>query len=239
MVRYGDRPEQFAELTRPDGDDPVPVAVIIHGGFWRAKWDLALGRPVADTLPSRGWAAWNVEYRRVGNGGGYPVTLDDVAAAIDALADVAAAARLDLERVVTIGHSAGGQLAAWAATRQDPLVRVSGVVAQAGVLDLRQAAQDRLGDGACEAFLDGLPATVPDRYANASPIEHLPLGVPSLCVHGQADDVVPVSQSERFVAAARVAGDDAELAIVDGDHFVVIDPSSDAWRAVLNWLAQR
>jgi len=239
VVRYGDRPEQFAELTRPDGDDPVPVAVIIHGGFWRAKWDLALGRPLADTLPSRGWAAWNVEYRRVGNGGGYPVTLDDVAAAIDALADVAAAARLDLERVVTIGHSAGGQLAAWAATRQDPLVRVSGVVAQAGVLDLRQAAQDRLGDGACEAFLDGLPATVPDRYVKASPIEQLPLGVPSLCVHGQADDVVPVSQSERFVEAARVAGDDAELALVDGDHFVVIDPSSDAWRAVLNWLAQR
>jgi acetyl esterase/lipase len=239
VVRYGDHPEQFAELTRPDGDDPVPVAVVIHGGFWRAKWDLALGRPLADTLPSRGWAAWNVEYRRVGNGGGYPETLDDVAAAIDALAGTAATAQLDLERVVTIGHSAGGHLAAWAATRQDPLVRVSGVVAQAGVLDLRQAAADRLGDGACEAFLDGLPATVHDRYVDASPIEQLPLGVPILCVHGQADDVVPVSQSERFVAAARAAGDDAELALVDGDHFVVIDPSSDAWRAVLNWLDQR
>ena len=88
-VRYGDHPEQFAELLRPDGDEPVPVAVIIHGGFWRAKWDLALGRPLADTLPARGWAALNIEYRRVGNGGGYPVTLDDVAAAIDALADVA------------------------------------------------------------------------------------------------------------------------------------------------------
>jgi acetyl esterase/lipase len=239
VVRYGDHPEQFAELTRPDGDDPLPVAVIIHGGFWRAKWDLVLGRPLADSLRAQGWAAWNIEYRRVGNGGGYPETLDDVAAAIDALADVAATARLDLHRVVTIGHSAGGHLAAWAATRQDPLVRVSGVVAQAGVLDLRQAAQDRLGDGACEAFLDGLPATVPDRYVDASPIEHLPLGVPILCVHGQADAVVPVSQSERFVAAACAAGDDAELALVDGDHFVVIDPSSDAWRAVLNWLARR
>ena len=238
VVRYGDHPEQFAELTRPDGAEPAPVAVVIHGGFWRAKWDLALGRPLADTLPSRGWAAWNIEYRRVGNGGGYPETLDDVAAAIDALADIATEARLDLDRVVTIGHSAGGHLAAWAATRQVPLVRVSGVVAQAGVLDLRQAAADRLGDGACEAFLEGLPATVPDRYVTASPIEHLPLGVPILCVHGRADDVVPVSQSERFVAAARAAGDDAELAVIDGDHFVVIDPSSDAWRAVLNWLDQ-
>ncbi len=238
-LRYGEHPEQFAELLRPDSDEAVPVAVIVHGGFWRAKWDLALGRPLADTLPARGWAALNIEYRRVGNGGGYPVTLDDVAAAIDALADVAAAAPLDLDRVVTIGHSAGGHLAAWSATRHDPLVRVSGVVAQAGVLDLRQAAHDRLGDGACEAFLDGLPENVPDRYHHASPIEHLPLGVPILCVHGRADDVVPVSQSENFVAAARAAGDDAELALVEGDHFVVIDPSSDAWRAVLNWLDRR
>jgi acetyl esterase/lipase len=237
--RYGDHPEQFAELTRPDGDDHVPVAVIIHGGFWRARWDLALGRPLAATLPTRGWAAWNIEYRRVGNGGGYPVTLDDVSAAIDALAGVGGTEPLDLERVVTIGHSAGGHLAAWSATRQDPTVRVSGVVAQAGVLDLRLAADDHLGDGACEAFLDGLPGAVPDRYHHASPIEHVPLGVPILCVHGRADDIVPVSQSERFVATARAAGDEAELALIDGDHFVVIDPGSDAWNAVLNWLDRR
>ena len=122
-IRYGDHPAQFAELTVPDGPGPWPVAVVIHGGFWRRQYDLSLGRPLAETLPLEGWAALNIEYRRVGDGGGYPATLDDVGAAIDALADVDAP--LDLGRVVTIGHSAGGHLAAWAATRDDPVVAVT------------------------------------------------------------------------------------------------------------------
>ncbi len=234
-VRYGADEFQFAELSLPlDAPEPPPLAVVVHGGFWRSRHDLSLGRPLAATLPGRGWAAWNIEYRRVGNGGGYPATLDDVGAAIDALASVDAP--LDLSRVVSIGHSAGGHLAAWAATRADPAVAIAGVVSQAGVLDLRRAADDVLGSGATEAFLGGEPADVPERYAEVSPIEHLPFGVPVLCVHGRGDDIVPISQSERFVAAALAAGDDAELVAVDGDHFVVIDPAGDAWAAVLAWL---
>jgi acetyl esterase/lipase len=234
IVRYGDGPAQFAELTVPAGDSEAPVAVVIHGGFWRQRYDLALGRPLAATLPPRGWAALNVEYRRVGGGGGFPATLDDVSAAIDALGRFDAA--LDLRRVVTVGHSAGGQLAAWAATRREPGVPVTAVVAQAGVLDLRAAARDQLGDGATQAFLGGDPDEVPERYDVASPIEHVPLGVPLLCVHGRADTNVPIGQSETFVAAARAAGDDAELEAIEGDHFVVIDPASAAWENVLRWL---
>ena len=237
VVRYGDHPAQFVELTVPAGGQEAPVAAVIHGGFWRQRYDLSLGRPLAATLPARGWAALNIEYRRVDGGGGYPATLDDVAAAIDALADVDAA--LDLRSVVTIGHSAGGHLAAWAATRRDPAVPVTGVVSQAGVLDLRRAALDRLGAGATQAFLGGDPSQVPERYDDASPMERLPLGVPVLCVHGRADTNVPISQSEDFVAAAKTAGDDVELQAVDGDHFVVIDPTSDAWARVLRWLDER
>ncbi|MET0579496.1 MAG: prolyl oligopeptidase family serine peptidase, partial [Ilumatobacteraceae bacterium] len=223
-LRYGADPSQFADLTLPIGAaGPVPVAVVIHGGFWRSTYDLSLGEPLAATLPPRGWAALNVEYRRVGNGGGFDATLADVGAAVDALAAVGEP--LDLTRVVTIGHSAGGQLAAWAATRSDPAVAVTGVVAQAGVLDLRRAAADRLGNGAVQAFLGGEPSAVPDRYDAASPIEHLPLGVPVLCVHGRRDANVPLGQSASFVDAAVAAGDDAELVTVDGDHFVVIDPT--------------
>jgi acetyl esterase/lipase len=233
-VVYGDDPAQFAELTVPAGGGPAPVAVVIHGGFWRQRYDLSLGRPLAATLPERGWAALNVEYRRVGGGGGFPATLDDVAAAIDALTGVDAA--LDLLRVVAIGHSAGGHLAAWSATRCDAKVAVTGVVSQAGVLDLRGAARDQLGAGATQDFLGGDAVEVPERYDESSPIEHVPLGVPVLCVHGRADTNVPISQSQDFVAAARAAGDDAELETVDGDHFVVIDPSSDAWASVLRWL---
>lgn len=234
-VRYGADPSQFAELSIPLGTDgPPPVAVVIHGGFWRSAYDLSLGRPLAATLPPRGWAALNVEYRRVGGGGGFAATLADVAAAIDALAAVVEP--LDLTRVVTIGHSAGGQLAAWAATRVDAAVAVTAVVAQAGVLDLRRAAADRLGNGATQAFLGGEPSDVPERYDVASPIEQLPLGVPVLCIHGRGDANVPLSQSEAFVAVATASGDDAELITVDGDHFVLIDPASGAWSTVLDWL---
>ena len=129
----------------------------------------------------------------MGDGGGYPATLDDVSAAIDALAGIDAA--LDLDNVVTIGHSAGGHLAAWAATRHEPAVAVTGVVSQAGVLDLRAAAGEQLGAGATQAFLGGGPDEVPERYDHASPIEHVPLGVPVLCVHGRDDANVPSTRA--------------------------------------------
>ena len=111
-IRYGDDPAQFGELTLPDGP-PKGVVVVIHGGFWKAAYDLSLGRPLATSLAEHGWAAWNIEYRRVGNGGGDPATFDDVAAAIDALRDQ----DLPLDRVLGLGHSAGGHLATWAASR--------------------------------------------------------------------------------------------------------------------------
>lgn len=233
VLRYGDDPSQIVELTRPAVGGDVPVGVVIHGGFWRAAYDLSLGRPLAASLVDHGWAAWNVEYRRVGNGGGYPQTLDDIGAAIDALADVEG---IDRSRVVTIGHSAGGHLATWAASREDPVVDVTAVVAQAGVLDLRRAAADHLGGDATQGFLGGGPVEVSDAYAIADPTAHLPLGVPVLCVHGHDDDIVPIGQSEDFVTAATAAGDDARLVAVDGDHFVVLDPASDAWAAVLDFL---
>ncbi|MDX6327563.1 MAG: hypothetical protein QOK15_3917, partial [Nocardioidaceae bacterium] len=140
-ISYGTDPSQYAELYRPAGPSHG-VVVVIHGGFWRAQYDASLGQPLAEDLARRGWTAWNVEYRRVGNGGGAPQTFDDVSAAIDQLAEVP---ELDLSRVVTLGHSAGGHLATWAAARgrsaaQPPeRVEVTAVVSQAGVLDLVSA----------------------------------------------------------------------------------------------------
>jgi len=232
-VTYGADPHQFAELWLPP-QEPRGVVVVIHGGFWRARYDLSLGRPLAESLVEHGWAAWNVEYRRVGNGGGSPQTMDDVAAAIDALADH----DLDLTRVITVGHSAGGHLAAWSASRgrhdRWPVrVAVTGVVAQAGVLDLRAAYDEQLGSGAVEEFLGHPPGPADDP---GDPVRQVPLGVPVHCVHGIADDTVPVTQSRAYVAAATRAGARAELTEVDGDHFVVIDPASDAWRQTLEIL---
>lgn len=234
---YGGHPAQFAELTLPSGPGPYPVVVVVHGGFWKERYDLALGRPLAADLAEAGVAAWNVEYRRVGqDGGGWPGTVDDVYAAVDALGAVAeglavehGAAVLDLSRVAAVGHSAGGHLAALLAARTEGLA-LTGVVSQAGVLDLEAAARDGLGDGATQRLLGGGPDTATDRYAAASPTALLPFGVPISCVHGDHDQDVPVAQSVDFVRAARAAGDIAELIIVPGaDHFAMITVTHPAW----------
>jgi acetyl esterase/lipase len=235
--RYGSHFHEFADLLLPDGPGPFPVAVVLHGGFWREQHTLDLTDDLARDLVRRGWAAWNAEFRRVGevSGGGYPTTLEDVAAAIDALAGLDAP--LDLGRVVAIGHSAGGQLALWAAARGDAAVRLAGVVSQAGVHDLREADRLVLGEGATAEFMGGHPDEVPDRYADASPIERIPLGVPALLVHGDADERVPASMSSAYADAARAAGDEVDLVLRPGeDHFVHLDVGGAAWADVVAWL---
>jgi len=245
---YGPGPDQFLEVTLPDGGAPAPVVVVVHGGFWRARYGIELARPLAADLAAAGWAAVAVEYRRVGAGGGWPTTLADVAAALDSLPDLPAAPRLDLTDVTVVGHSAGGHLAAWAAGRGQlpdgapgagPRVPVTAVVSQAGVLDLGAAVAADLGDGATVAFLGGTPADVPGRYAAADPVRLLPTGVPVLCVHGEDDTTVPLEQSRRFAAAATAAGDAVELAVVPGDHMAAIDLAGPAWRRVVEWLTAR
>jgi len=234
---YGDKRSQLGELYLPSGDGPFPVAVVIHGGFWRSRYGRKLMRPLCADLAARGWAAWNLEYRRLGrlSGGGWPTTFDDLGAGIDHLRVLTAP--LDLTRVVTIGHSAGGHLAALAATRPGPSVLVTGVVAQAGVLDLERAWEWRLSSGVVERLLDGTPEQVPDRYAAASPAARLPLGVPALLTHGGRDDTVPPAMSEEFHAAACAAGDECTLAVIPGeDHYSHLDPASRVWTAVVEWI---
>jgi acetyl esterase/lipase len=200
--------------------------VLLHGGFWKSAYGRDLMDPLAADLAARGWTTWNLEYRRLGDGGGYPATLEDVAAGIDHLATLDG---LELGRVATIGHSAGGQLAAWAATRPEPAVGLTDVVAQAGVLDLRLAWQLRLSDGVVHRFLGELSA---DRFAAASPRERLPLDARVLLTHGANDDTVPVRMSREFAAASG-----AELHVDPGaGHMEHLEPSSDLWAAVIGWL---
>ena len=236
VLTYGDDPEQKAELHRPAARSHG-VVVVLHGGFWRAAYDFSLGRPLAESLARHGWTALNLEYRRVGNGGGFPETFDDVTAGIDLLADVD---DLDTSRVITLGHSAGGQLAVWAAGRpkldevrwSQSRVAVTAAVSQAGVLDLRTAVDDWLGGGAVEGFLGTDPATLDI----ADPLARLPLDVPVWCIHGRDDLQVPIEQSQTYVKAARAAGARAALATVEGDHFVLIDTTTSAWTRTLEIL---
>jgi acetyl esterase/lipase len=218
-VGYGDDPAQYGELTLPSGD-PRGLAIIVHGGFWKPEYGIEYAQPLVPSLVAAGWAVWAIEYRR---GTGAADTLADVRAAI-------AAAPVESETVVGIGHSAGGHLVTWVAADGG----FTHVVSQAGVLDLTAAYDEDLGGGAVEAFL-GHPPGPAD--ADVDPIRRVPLDVPVWCVHGTADDNVPISQSTSYVRAATAAGATAELVKVEGDHFVVIDPESDAWAQTLEILA--
>jgi acetyl esterase/lipase len=247
---YGRGRERFGELWPPASPEstPWPVVVLLHGGFWRAGRTLEIMHPLAIDLAGRDLAVWNLEYRRVGQyGGGWPGTLRDVAAGIDHLVTLAAQFPLDLDQVTVIGHSAGGHLALWAAARSKlpkrapgarPKVRPRQVMSLAGVPDLVAAAAAGTGDGAARAFLRAGPEAEPERYRLASPLALLPLGVPTVLVHGDADTVVPVTFSRDYAAAATAAGDKAELVELPGvDHTAPIDPGSAAWYEVLRRLA--
>lgn len=228
-VQYGGHCQQFGEWTLPDpqaaaGADVLGVAVIFHGGFWRDRYDLSLGRPLAADLAQRGWAAWNVEYRRSGSGGGWPQTFEDAGAAVDVLADLPGGVPLDT--VVTIGHSAGGLLAVWAALRRQPRVPVNAAISQAGVLDINGAVRDGLGGGAAQQFFG---AALPEAL---DPVA-CPATVPVFCVHAPDDDDVPIAQSRAYVAAAAAAKRPARLVEVGGGHYGHLDPRGPAWSRTL------
>jgi acetyl esterase/lipase len=230
-ITYGDDKSQWVDLRVPEGASRGLV-VVIHGGFWKAQYGAEYGEPLAADLLDRGWTTANVEYRRVGNGGGFPATLDDIHAAIGAVAADAAGP------VVTLGHSAGGHLATWAGARlrferwaDGPAL--THVVSQAGVLDLQAAVADHLGDDAAPAFLGDAGEAAYDR---ADPLTQVPLSVPVWAVHARDDDTVPFGQAEAYVDAATAAGADATLVEVTGGHFGVIDTDSPAWAACVEVL---
>jgi acetyl esterase/lipase len=234
---YRDDRSQLGELFLPGGVEGAPVAVVIHGGFWRDAYDRSLMVGLCEDLVEAGWAAWNLEYRRLGGGGGWPETFEDVAAGIDCLSSLAGP-ELDLRTVVTIGHSAGGHLALWAAGRQRPEVHVTHAVAQAGVVDLAEAARLGLSRGVTEQLLGASPTEAPERYALASPAALVPLGVPQLLVHGGRDEIVPAAMSRSYAQTAADAGDRVDLVIHEQlGHFEHLDPRSHAWRSVRDWLA--
>jgi acetyl esterase/lipase len=246
-VPYGPAPSQVAELFLPKGKGPHPVVVLLHGGcFLKELEGLPQTSGLAVDLAGRGYAVWNVEYRKLGEpGAGYPGTFQDVATAVDRLRTEAPKYGLDLRRVVAVGHSAGGHLALWAASRArlpvasplhtaDPLP-IGAVISLAGIGDLKgqgKAFGLPCGDDTLNRLLDTAGRKAP--YADTSPAELLPTGVKVVMVHGVYDSVMPPYTGLAYAAKVRQAGDKAEVvSIPDAGHFDLVIPSTHAWKEIV------
>ena len=247
-VRYGDLPEHIADVYLPASQDDVRTLVlVVHGGFWRAEYDRVHVRPMCEALAARGFTVASIEFRRTGQpGGGWPGTLDDVALAVDTVPQhLSRTLGVTLDRVVLLGHSAGGHLVTWAASRPSllatspwyrPDAGADLVVDLAGVCDLGLADDLGLDDHATRDLLGGSPSEAPDRYAAADPARLAP-AAPVVVVHGTEDQQVPIAVARSYLAAMAEAGADVrlvELAAVE--HFGLIDPLSTAWPSVLEAL---
>jgi acetyl esterase/lipase len=243
-VAYGEAPAQFGELRLPKSGGPHPVAIVIHGGCWRARYGLDHVRALSAELTAAGIATWSLEYRRLGDpGGGWPGTFEDVAHGADQLRALATRFPLDLERVVAVGHSAGGHLALWLAARSrlpaaeplrygDPLA-LRGVVALAGIADLAAAAERQVCGSALTELVGAAPAEQAQRLALASPVALLPLGVAQHLLVGADDAIVPPDLVTAYAARAAASGDPVTAEVLEGaGHFELVNPASAAWPAV-------
>lgn len=252
-IHYGAGPWQFGDLWIPQtrGRSVLPLVVFYHGGWWKSQYDLGYSGYLCEALKKEGIASWSVEYRRVGEtGGGWPATFQDAAAGFDFVATLARSYPLDLSRVITMGHSAGGHLAFWVAGRHHidahseiyqprPQVPLHGAVSLAGAVDLRLAIdlsgyftfahdKDEVYD-----LMGGRPQDLPDRYKAGNPGDLLPFQVPQLLIQGSADDQIPPELPWRWADMSRRLGDSATVNIIpSADHLDVVDPDSRAWGAV-------
>jgi len=246
-IQYGSGEFQFGELRLPKGEGPFPVVVFVHGGCWLSDFDLHHAANLSGVLTNAGIAVWTPEYRRVGNpGGGWPGTLQDLSESVEYVKQLAGPHNLDLDKVVLMGHSAGGHLVLWYAAKKNlpetsqfhsanPL-KIKGIVSLAGITDIAKY-RDNFNTQECNTavpgLLDGEPVDLPERVAEINPISLTPLNTPVRLIHGAIDSIVPVTQSIDFLLRARASGDDVELFVVDGaGHFNLIAPFSTAWKIV-------
>ncbi len=246
-IRYAEEhPDQHGFFGVPTTGTPKALAVLIHGGYWFRGFGADLTADAATDLRAAGYATWNIEYRRTDlsgeSPGGYPNTFRDVADALDHIPNLPLETEVP---VVVIGHSAGGQLAAWAAsrTKQTPggasKVKLAHAYTLSGVLDLVSGEKEKLGNGAVTLLMGGAAAMFPDRYDLGDPTLLVPASCPVTAIHAADDDFVPTSQSTTYVAASKAAGGEAAFVEVVGNHLDMVRPSSASWKAVREGLARQ
>ena len=224
-LRYGAAQRQFGDLRVPKTKEKHPVAIVLHGGFWRNKFNLVYMGHLCESLRTAGIATWNLEYRSIGDpGGSWPGTCLDVALGASYLRMIADAHHLDLNRVIALGHSAGGHLALWLAAKGN--LKLAGAFGLGAVADLQRALDLKLSDTVVAKFLNG------GAIQQADPMQLLPMKTKLRLFHGKADDIVPIEIAERFTQAAKRAGDDARLFPLEGGHFEPVDPRTPQWGLV-------
>jgi acetyl esterase/lipase len=252
-IHYGSGEYQFGDLRLPvsAAKGLVPLVIFVHGGWWKSEYDLTYAGHLCAALKASGIASWSIEYRRVGStGGGWPTTFEDVAAGCDYVTSLAKSYPVDLNRVIAVGHSAGGHLAFWLCGRHHvpetspiheprPKVALRGVIALAGAVDLRLTcdlsgyftyAHDK---HEVYSLMGGSPVEFQDRYQAGNPGDLLPLGVPQVLIQGSEDDQIPAQLPGRWAEMARRQGDVVTVTIIpSADHFDVVDPQSKAWTTV-------
>lgn len=233
-IAYGPDPNHFVDFRVPRVKPPrtgYPLAINIHGGFWRARYDLTHAGHLCAALTTRGLLTANLEYRRVGNpGGGWPGTFSDICQGCDFVIHHAQGYTIDPARIVIMGHSAGGQLALCLAARRP---QVKAVISLAGVVNLRRAHELHLSHDAVVEFLGGSPTEVPDRYREADPMRFSVKGVEQILFHGSADEIVPPEFSRDYAAHKNEEGEMVRLVEIPGvGHDELIDPRSAAWMRV-------
>lgn len=249
-IPYGSDKDQFGDLWLPAKPGKPPLLVFLHGGWWKSAYDLLYAGHLASALRNTGVAVWSIEYRRLGDGGGWPTTFTDVAAGYDFTEKLAKSYPLDLDRVFAAGHSAGGHLAFWLAGRHhilagspiadpQPRIPLRGVIALAGAVDLQLTidlsghltfAHDRQE---VTAFMGATPQEQPERYLAGDPGHLLPLSIPQLLIQGTDDDQIPPTLPQQWAEKARRQGDQVTVTLIQGaDHFDIVDSESKAWPTV-------
>ncbi len=230
-LRYGSDPKQFGDLRLPQDKGDHSVAIMIHGGYWRARYDLTHAGHLCAALTKAGVATWNLEYRRVGNpGGGWPGTFEDITSGFSFLRQIAKRYQLHEKKIMVMGHSAGGELALCLGAHQQSL---RGALSLAGVVDLHRAWELHLSNDAVVEFMGGTPNQVPEHYHEASPAEVAMPHVLQRLIHGVKDDIVPIEMSRHYRDAKKKRGESVELVeIAEAGHFEVIDPQSKAWPVI-------
>ena len=250
-IAYGEHDQQFGELYLPQSVSEqeqqklYPIIILLHGGCWRAAYDSSVLGGLSQSLCQLGYAVWNLEYRRLGNGGGWPVTFQDVALGTDFLRSIADKYYLDLHRVITMGHSAGGHLALWLASRnklatdsvvyQPKPLAIQSVISLAGIPDLDQASKRSICRGAVDELMGGSPDAIAKKYKQGSPHHLEPFDISTYHLVGEFDPIVPFPYLAQYLEENPSPHKQLDI-IPDIGHFEMVMPDTIAWDYILRAL---